>query len=78
MKDKQQTKIIAKGKRMPPIVMPQFNNVESAKIGEIVLSSEVLSAQDLLELIFLSLKQPAVQNYLSILEMKKKSTGYIG
>ena len=74
IKDKQ-----GKDKQQPiQYAQPIFNAVESARIGEIVLSSEVLRSDVLLGLIIGAISNEDVKTYLQVLECKKKSGGYVG
>ncbi len=60
------------------IPMPQFNSVESAMIGEIGMTSEVLRSDQLLSLIMQSLRDEEVKKYLRVLGVKKRTGGYVG
>ena len=55
-----------------------FNSVEFAKVGEIVLSSEVINARELLNLISASLRNNSIKKYLGIVERKKAGGNYFG
>ncbi len=73
-KDKQTKKI------KPTLVtqLPEFNNVEAVKIGELQMASEVLRADELLALLIASLENKNVKNYLNVIEKKKMSGAYLG
>lgn len=70
---------IKKKKEQPKYVPIQtdFNSVESAKIGEVSLSSEVLRADRLLSLLVGALQNEDVKKYLGLIE-KKKGASYYG
>ncbi len=73
---------IVKEKADPKVIAApsqyQFNSVETAKIGEIVLSSEIIRADNLLNLIVLALSNKEVKDYLQCIELKKRPGNYIG
>ncbi len=55
----------------------QFNNVESARLGEMYLTSEVLRADQLLSLLIQALRIKEVEKYLGLVD-KKKAGAYYG
>ncbi len=59
-------------------ILNPYNVVESAKIGELYLQSEVIRADDLLRFIVGALQNPDVKKYLGLVERKKSRGNYLG
>ena len=72
---KKETNQEEKKKEQPKVIaLPNsFNNVESCRIGELSMTSEVLRADQLLSMLLGALKNQDVKKYLDVIKKKKQS-----